>query len=151
MRSVEGRCNGEHLVGGQLTSDGVDYAILHPDHARPQHGFDERCGHSIDLHGLRRRQALPDGGSSPGCAVVSTFEPTVGTRVCAITSVGTLAIPVPPAMPHTSMRAGPALTTRVLPLMVEGIGLTRTLAFKADACSRAASKVSDPVARETAP
>src|SRR6202022_1486419 len=34
-RSVEGRCNGEHLVGGQLTSDGVDYAILHPDHARP--------------------------------------------------------------------------------------------------------------------
>src|SRR5689334_18151606 len=32
LRSVEGRCNGDHLVGGQLASDGVDYAILHPDH-----------------------------------------------------------------------------------------------------------------------
>ena len=91
-----------------------------------------------------------DSRYSSSCAVVAPLESTVGTRVCAITRVGTF-IPLPPAKPHTSIRAGPALTTSVLPSMVDGIGLTRTPAFEADDCRRAASKVSDPVAWETTP
>ena len=69
-----------------------------------------------------------------------------------MTSVGMLAVPVLVSeMPQASIRAGPPLTTSVLPSMEDGIGLTCTLAFEADARSRAASKVNDPVAWETTP
>ena len=83
--------------------------------------------------------------------MLAPVESTVGTRVCAITRVGTFIAPVAVLKPHTSISAGPPLTTRVLPSMLDGIGLTLTPALAADACSRAASKVRDPVARETTP
>src|SRR5437868_11616164 len=40
--SMERACNGDNLVRSQLASDGVDYAILDPDHARPDHRLDQR-------------------------------------------------------------------------------------------------------------
>src|ERR1700736_3865497 len=57
-RLVEGRCNGEHLVGSQLASDGVDYAFLLPDHARPEDGFNQQARYAIDLDRFGRRQTL---------------------------------------------------------------------------------------------
>src|SRR5260370_27449814 len=75
----------------------------------------------------------------------------VGILVCAITSVGTPDSAVVPEIPHTSINAGPPLTTSVLPSMLDGIGPTSTPAFAADARRRAALNVSEPVACETTP
>src|SRR5260370_16393588 len=75
----------------------------------------------------------------------------VGILVCAITSVGTPDSAVVPEIPHTSINAGPPLTTSVLPSMLDGIGATSTPAFAADARRRAALNVSEPVACETTP
>ena len=83
--------------------------------------------------------------------MLAPVESTVGTRVWAITSVGICAWPLPADRPQTSISAGPALTTSVLPLMPDGIGFTFTPFAAADARSRSASKVNEPVAWEATP
>src|ERR1700693_1898933 len=98
-------------------------------------------------------------GGTPGCesrygsgvGAVAPVESTVGTRVCAITSVGPWAPLLPADRPHTSSSAGPALTTSLLPLILAGIAFTCTPFVAADVRSREASKVSDPVACEIVP
>src|ERR1700682_6067323 len=68
-----------------------------------------------------------------------------------MTSVGICDSLVLAESPQASTSAGPALTTSLLPLIFSGIGFTLTPFFAADARSRSASKVSDPVACDTAP
>src|SRR5207245_3933439 len=74
LRSVEGRCNGEPLVGRQLGTDRLDYAILHPHHARTQAGLDQHGRRSIDLRRVRRRQALRDRDGQPRARLLDCFD-----------------------------------------------------------------------------